>query len=141
MWLQRPAADAMSDQHASRPWWVKEMVRPMKSQLIRPRVTIHWVPKTKSYSASGMTKRSTENRSPSMMSGARRMTLGQVTRSPLATVTVRRGRGWICSPVQRAAASAMKLCVEPVSRSATRVEAPNDTRTCRDLQMGTPAIA
>jgi hypothetical protein len=88
-----------------------------------------------------MTKRSMKNVSPSMMIGARRMTPGQVMRSPLATVAVRRGRGWIGRPVRRAASSVKKLCVEPVSRSTTRVVAPRETRTCMESQMGIPATA
>jgi hypothetical protein len=58
-----------------------------------------------------------------MTTGAWQRTPGHATRSPLATVAVSRGRGSMCNPVRRAAASPMKLWVDPVSTSATRYSA------------------
>ena len=78
---------------------------------------------------------------PSMDSGARRMTPGQATFSPLATVAVSRGRGWTSRPVRRAAASPMKLWDEPLSTRATNVAAPSSTRSKMEPPTGTPATA
>uniref|UniRef100_A0A0A9BMJ9 Uncharacterized protein n=1 Tax=Arundo donax TaxID=35708 RepID=A0A0A9BMJ9_ARUDO len=57
-----------------------------------PSAPSHLVPRTMSYPARGMTKRSAGNGSPAMSSGASRMTPAQVILSPLATMAVRRGR-------------------------------------------------
>ena len=59
----------------------------------------------------------------------------------IGTVVVRRGLDWMGSVVRCAASSAMKLWVEPVSRRAVRVTAPNVTRTCMVSQGCTPATA
>jgi hypothetical protein len=52
-----------------------------------------------------------------MRRGASRVTSSQVTRSPLATMAVRRGRCRSGKPELNAASSKMKLCVLPESRS------------------------
>ena len=48
-------------------------------------------------------------RKSSMSNGVPRRTPRHDTRSPLATVAVKRGRGWIGRPVRCAASSPMKL--------------------------------
>jgi len=72
--------------------------------------------------------------------GACRRTPGHVTRSPFATVAVSRGRRCMGSPERRAASSAMKLCVEPESRSTVKTAAPTDTLICMVSRTETPAI-
>jgi hypothetical protein len=54
---------------------------------------------------------------------------------------VSRGRGWMGNPELSAAASLMKLWVDPVSRSTTTDAAPSSTLSCIVLQMGTPTTA
>jgi hypothetical protein len=71
--------------------------------------------------------RSTHNSMSSMMTGAWRRIPGQETRSPLATIAVGRGCGAMHKPVRRAAASPMKLWVDPVSTRVTKVAAPRST--------------
>jgi hypothetical protein len=94
-----------------------------------PSVPSHWVLRMRSKHASDMTKRSTWNVVPWRMTGASWMTLGQVILSPLATVAVSRGRGWMGSLERWAARSPMKLCVDLVSRRATTAVVPRDART------------
>jgi hypothetical protein len=45
---------ATSDQRTSLSWRVNTKVREVKSQTMGPRVTIHCVPRTRLYQASGM---------------------------------------------------------------------------------------
>jgi len=58
-----------------------------------------------------------------MENGACRLTLGQATRLPLATVAVMLGQAWIGNPERYATSSPMKLWVEPLSSRASS-EAP-----------------
>ena len=80
--------DARPAQQTARPSRWNCIVRAATSQTMGPRVPNHCVPRTRSKPAKGMTKRSTWNVSPCTLIGASRMTPGQVTRSPLATVAV-----------------------------------------------------
>ena len=64
-----------------------------------------------------------------VVTGASRMTPGQVIFSLLATVAVSRGQGWMGSPERWVGRSPMKLCVDPVLRRATTVVVPRDART------------
>jgi hypothetical protein len=118
-----------------------DMRRRARSQTMGPRALSHLVPRTTSYPASGITKRSVGNKAPAMRRGAPRITPSQVIRSPLATMAVRRGRCRSGKPERRAASSEMKLCVLPESRSATREMAPSVTAICMVSAMGTPARA
>ena len=69
-----------------------DMRRLGRSQTMGPSASSHLVPRTMSYPARGMTKRSTRNGAPAMSRGTSQMTPAHVIRSPLATMAVRRGR-------------------------------------------------
>jgi hypothetical protein len=69
------------------------------------------------------------------------ITLAHVTRSPLATMAVRRGRWCNGRPERWAAVSEMKLCVLSESSRATNDVGPSATATCIVLATGTPAKA
>lgn len=116
-------------------------MRRLKSHVTGPSVPSHWAPRTTSYPASGMTKRSVLNTSPWTENVTWCKTSGQVIRSPLATVAVMRGRAEIGSPVRRDADSEMKLCEEPESKSAENQMLPMVTPMWRVSMKRTPARA
>jgi hypothetical protein len=76
-----------------------------------------------------------------MKSGVALMTPAHVTRSPLVTMAVRRGR-WCSGRLKRwAAVSEMKLCVLPESSRATSDVGPSATAICIVSATGTPTKA
>ena len=135
------AARGMPVQETERPGRWNVMRRVARSQTIGPRAPSQHVPRTTSYPANGMTKRSAGYGSPSTRSGALRRTPAQEIRSPLATMAVRRGRRWMGRPDWCAAVAEMKLCVLPESSSATREAGPRVTAICMVSAGATPATA
>ena len=128
-------------QQTVRSWSWNDMRLHARSHTMGPSAPNQRVPRTTSYPANGMTKRSAGNASPPTVRGALRMTPTQVMRSPLATMAERRGRCCWGRPERRAAASDMKLCVLPESRRATSEVAPNLTATYMVSATGQPETA